>query len=258
MSEQQSPFYEIEGRTYPRVTAILKVLDKSGPLMGWAVKIEREAIRGALEEILTEPVYRGVYLDAQAVWDRMQPHLKGRRASLKQQDDAANIGRSAHMLIEWHTRRMLGGLTGPEPAVGDEALRAVLAWLDWVQMVGFTPLATEQRVYCPTCAYAGTIDTIAKVAGVLTVVDYKTSKAIYPEALLQVNFYRHAAKAQGIDAGQAMVVRLPKAAADPLPEMVVAPVIPVRNLRAIATAWRTMRWLDGTPYGDISQEECTL
>ena len=254
MSEQQSPFYEIDGRTYPRVTAILKVLDKSGPLMGWAVKIEREAIRGALEDVLTAP---GA-LTADAVWEQMQRHLKGQRASLKKQDEAANIGRSAHMLIEWHTRRMLGSETGPEPRVGDEALRAVLAWLDWVQMVGFTPLATEQRVYCPTCAYAGTIDTIAKVAGVLTVVDYKTSKAIYPEALLQVNFYRHAAKAQGIDAGQAMVVRLPKAAADPLPEMVVAPVIPVRNLRAIATTWRTMRWLDGTPYGDISQEECTL
>jgi hypothetical protein len=244
-----SDFYPIEheGTTLelPRVTSILRILDKSGPLMGWAVKMEREAIRGALEAVLTEPGE----LNPQQVWDHMQGHLKGQRASLKKQDDAANIGRAAHMLIEWHTRKMLGSVTTPEPTVSMESLRAVIAWLDWAEMVNFTPLMTEARVYCPICGYAGTIDTVGKVQGVMTLIDYKTSKAIYPEAFLQVNLYRHAAKMCGIEVEQAMVLRLPKTAADPLPEPVVAPVIPLRLLQAILTTWRTMRWMNEEPFG---------
>ena len=245
----QSDFYQIDhaGTTLdlPRVTSILRIIDKSGPLMGWAVKIEREAIKAALEAVLTEPGE----VDPQHVWDSMEKHLKGKRASLKKQDEAANIGRAAHALIEWHTRRMLGTEAGPEPKVSDESLRAVLAWLDWSQMVGFTPLATELRVYCPTCGFAGTLDTLAKVQGVVTLIDYKTAKAVYPEALLQVNFYRHAAKMCGVEAEQAMVLRLPKTATDPLPEPVVAPVVPLRCLQAILTTWRLMRWMNQEPYG---------
>src|SRR5688572_11980794 len=47
--------YTYEGETYPGVTSILDVLDKSGPLMGWAARQTAEAaidmaMRGGDEE----------------------------------------------------------------------------------------------------------------------------------------------------------------------------------------------------------------
>src|SRR4029077_12141375 len=36
-------FYTYEGERYPGVTGILSILDKSGPLMGWAARMTAEA-----------------------------------------------------------------------------------------------------------------------------------------------------------------------------------------------------------------------
>src|SRR2546425_9496290 len=156
-------FYDIvhEGTrlVLPRVTSILKIIDRSGPMMGWAAKMERESFRAALEDSLTQP---GA-LDLQAVWERVAASLTGKRAWVKARDDAANIGKSAHAMIRWHTLRMLGQDAGPEPTGPDAAIRAVVAWMDWTRAVSFTPQYVERVLYCPWCAYAGTCDAIAKV-----------------------------------------------------------------------------------------------
>jgi hypothetical protein len=46
-------FYPIDGQQYPSVTTVLGIIDKSGPLMGWAVKEERRAFEAALLEVLS-------------------------------------------------------------------------------------------------------------------------------------------------------------------------------------------------------------
>jgi len=47
------------------------------------------------------------------------------------------------------------------------------------------PLPFERTEYCGACSYAGTLDPYARVKGVLSVLDWKSGKAIYPEAFLQ-------------------------------------------------------------------------
>ena len=42
--------YSYEGKTYPGVTGILKVLDKSGPLMSWAARQTAEAVVSMMEK----------------------------------------------------------------------------------------------------------------------------------------------------------------------------------------------------------------
>jgi hypothetical protein len=64
--------------------------------------------------------------------------------------------------------------------------------------VALEPLAIERTVYCEVCGYAGTLDLYARVSGVLTVLDWKSGKAIYPEAFLQNVAYRHDGHAPGI------------------------------------------------------------
>lgn len=254
-----SDFYDIthDGvrMVLPRVTSTIGVLDKSGPLMGWATRVERESFRAALEEVLTEP---GITYDAQTVWAKMDSHLKGKRQYIKARDDAANIGTSAHNIINWHVRRMLGQDVGPEPNGSDPVMRAVIAWLDWCRDVEFEPMLAERTVYCPWCALAGTLDIYGKVERRLTVCDVKTGKAVYKEAELQVGWYRHMLKREGFVSERGIILRLPKTAVDPDFEPVVARDVPLSALRAIASTWRTVRWLDKDDTGTARMRPCEV
>ena len=60
-----------------------------------------------------------------------------------------------------------------------------MSWRDWARSAALEPLTIERTVYCEVCGYAGTLDLYARVRGVLTVLDWKSGKAIYPEAFLQ-------------------------------------------------------------------------
>lgn len=248
-------FYPIEGEDYPSVTTILSVIDKPG-LMHWAAKLEREAARDALLEILTRPGLAEMKPDQ--LYHAFDQALAGRKAWAKKQDEAADIGRAAHALIEWHTRALMGeeGL-GPEPAAPPAALWAVEAWKDWCRAVDFTPLHVEQTVWCPACGSAGTFDWIAKVAGIVTLGDIKTGKAIYGEAYLQNVAYRHLAKAMGIETAHGMILRLPKTANDPAFEARAVPAIPYGYFISASRLWRWSRMIDGKKSGKAMQK-CAL
>lgn len=284
-----SDFYDITHEdvrmVLPRVTATLGIIDKSGPLMGWAVNVERAAIKGALEEELTTPGFDLAAPNAShELWSRMEPRFKGRRASVKAANDAADIGSAIHDIAHWHTKRLLGEDLGPEPSAlcekcgrvrapsGDcvkrcraftrplpePVLRGVVAWMDWTRDVEFTPLLAERTVYCPSCAIAGTLDTLGKVQGAVTTVDYKSGKRVYRESHLQIAWYRHMLRREGIDSDGGLVLRLPKTAADPAFEPVPALEIPLSALRAVATTWRLVRWLDGEEYGSTHMTRCEV
>src|SRR5262249_378680 len=214
----EARFYAINGKEYPSVTTILQIVDKPA-LMHWAANMERKAFETALLDVLSKPGAR----DPMYVLDECIKCLSGVKAMMKEKDKAAVIGTAAHALIEWHTRKMLGDDPGDEPSVPNEALWAVEAWKDWVKAVEFEPIAVEAGGYCESWGYAGTLDWIARVKGVVTLGDIKTGKAVYPEAFLQNIAYRHAARIQGMPSAQGMIVRLPKVTEDPAFEAVVVP-----------------------------------
>lgn len=53
-------------------------------------------------------------------------------------------------------------------------------------------IASEASVYSRSQAYAGTLDAIVRIGGLLYLFDAKTGKGIYPEVALQLAAYRHA------------------------------------------------------------------
>ena len=113
------------------------------------------------------------------------------------------------------------------------------------------PLAIECTVYCEVCGYAGTLDLHARVRGVLTVLDWKSGKAIYPEAFLQNVAYRHAATRRGMPSTQGLIVRLPKYQDDPAWEAMPVPeTLTVEDFRAALRLWRWQRRMAGQPEGD--------
>ena len=235
----------------PRVTTLLGVIDKSNPLMWWATGIEQRAYRASLEDALTTPG-----LTPDEIWSRVTAGLQGKRAWVKERDKAANIGTQAHDWIKWHTRGALGFDPGAEPALSEGALRSVSAWLDWTAAVDYVPLYAERRVYCPRCAVAGTLDAIGKVAGKVVLLDVKTGKAVYNEAHMQINFYRHMAAREGIRTDNMMVVRLPKTPEEPDFDVVPVRAIPLSALRAVATTWRLVRWMNGDDTGSARMTPC--
>jgi hypothetical protein len=206
-------FYEVEDEKYPSVTSILSVIGKPA-LINWAAKVEREMVLDVSADL---------YLDAplekmsKPAWiTTMQTRLGKAKASAKELAKAAEIGSQAHSLIEWTLLSELVTAPGPEPKISAKAGYAFAAWLRWRESVNLKPLLVEQVVWSKTHRYAGTLDLLAEVNGILTVVDWKTGKAIYPEAFLQNAAYRHAIREMGHgDPKAGMIVRLPKLEGDP-------------------------------------------
>ena len=202
----------------PSVTTILSVISKPA-LIPWAVKMEREAIRAAFLDALTDQAkgFLALEKDPDAAWNVVLRMTESHKAADKVKNKAAEIGSAAHALIEWQTKRELGFPVSSEPPAAPEAAQwAFMAWQDWARKVRFKPLESELVVYSTQHGYIGTVDTIAFVEEQLTCVDYKTGKAVYREAHLQNVAYRQAyAEANSGMWTKGLVLRLPKAESDP-------------------------------------------
>jgi hypothetical protein len=243
-------FYRIDGRVLPSVTTVLDVIAK--PALGpWYAKEERRYFETAMLEVLARPGAR----DPEYVLAAVAEAVTGVKAADREKQRAATIGAAAHAGIEWHLRRALGDNPGPEPVLPDAAQWAVESWKDWAKAVGLQPLMIERTVYCVRCGYAGTLDLYARVKDRLTVIDWKTGRAIYPEAFLQNVAYRHAALEQGLPSEQGLIVRLPKLLSDPAWEAMSVPdTLTLHDFLAALRLWRWQRTMEGRPTGDFAQE----
>ena len=235
--------YHIDGVEYPSVTTLLSAINK--PALGpWYAKQERAAFETALLELAASMPL----IPADHLLDRVIALVGEAKAGDRAKMSAATIGTAAHALIEWHTRRLLGEKIGAEPIVPDAAAWAVEAWKDWAKDVAFHPLVVERVVHCPRCGYAGSVDWIARVRGVVTLGDIKTGKAVYPEAFLQNVAYRHAAAKNGHPTDAGLILRLPKTTDDPNFEAVPVPTsVTLRTFHAVNSLWRWLQSINSQP-----------
>lgn len=156
--------HPVTGDLLPSVTNVIGSVLAKPALPRWAAKVVAEQAVAMRESLPNLDPAEAVDLLKGAPW-----RSSGR---------AANRGTTIHAYLE-------ARLHGLEPEVLEgEALKyrkAAEAWLDeWQPEV----LATELTVFAPD--YAGTGDLWCRVDGELRIVDFKTSKAIYPEAALQL------------------------------------------------------------------------
>lgn len=232
-------FYDVAGiGLLPSVTHILQVIGKPA-LINWAANQERTACLDAAADLYldlckTQPMSRPVYLVT------LQSRIGKQKAHRKTLEKASEIGSQVHGLIEWELRRQLGQQVGPEPRVVDDAQWAYMSFQDWANSVSLKPIFIEQIVFSTMHGFAGTMDLLAEVNGVPTLIDFKTGKAIYSEAFLQNCAYQAALAEMGHTAAQGgLVVRLPKVQTDPAFEVGVVP--PVAELLptflAVKSVW---------------------
>jgi hypothetical protein len=220
-------FYEIDGERLPSVTHILQVIGKPA-LINWAANQERTLCLDAaadfyLDCLKAQPMSRASFVLS------LESRIGKQKAHKRELDKAGEIGSQAHALIEWNLRQSLGQRMGPEPRVVDAAQWAFMAFQDWANSVALKPLYIEQTVFSKMHGYAGTMDLLALVNGVPTLIDFKTGKAIYAEAHLQNVAYQSALVEMGHAGAQGgLIVRLPKVDSDPEFETAVVP--PVADL----------------------------
>ena len=220
-----------DGELVPSVTNVLSVLGKGEALTRWAAKMVAETawnMRLSLDNMDRE---EAVTVLKQSPWRRSKR--------------AADRGTDIHgwleaRLNEWEL-----------PELSDDARPFEAAADDWYLAHDIEVLHTEATLFHPL--YAGTCDFIARIDGRLTIGDFKTSKAIYPETALQLAALfgcgndKHGDPVPWRDSDgefteipQLMVVRI---GTDGWEEKTVAE--PVENLRVFLSLLDAWRWKHG-------------
>lgn len=211
----KSRFYNVKGKEYPSVTTILGCIGKPA-LIAWAAKVEREMV---IEESarLYETIIETPKMSRTAWITTLNDRLGKTKASQKELTKASEIGSQAHQWIEWTLKAELLHEAGPCPVISSQAQLAVSAWTRWRNSVKLKPILCEQPVWSEEHGYAGTMDLLAEVNGIPTLIDWKTGKAIYNEAKLQNAAYRRAVIEMKLveEMPKGMIVRLPKVETDP-------------------------------------------
>jgi hypothetical protein len=156
----QSP----DGVLVPSVTNVIGILDKPA-LPRWSAKM------------VAETAYRMRHSLAEMSESEAVDMLKGSPWSKSKR--AADRGTDIHGYLE----ARLNGWEAPE--LSSDAVPYKAAADAWLVAHDIEVVATEQTMFHPL--YAGTCDLVATIDGTLTIADFKTSKAIYDEAALQLS-----------------------------------------------------------------------
>ncbi len=177
--------YTYDGKTYPGVTGILKVLDKSGPLMSWAARQTAEAAVALYEQfpkILETTGPEGIVklLTARSSWKN---------------DEAKVLGTDVHDIADKINRGE------PEPWMQETVRQRVDNYRTWLASSGWTVKISEAYILEPGAGYGGTLDILARDAdGRAVLADIKTGKGVYRESVLQLAAYGMASLIQPVGA----------------------------------------------------------
>ena len=156
----------LDGTLVPSVTNVIGILDKPA-LSRWAAKLVAERAMQMKHSLRN--------MDDGDIVDMLKgaPWSRSKRASER--------GTDIHAYLE----ARLSGLA-PEP-LSDDAMPYKDAADDWFEHIGASmeDVQTEVTMFNPL--YAGTTDAIAKYGDDWVILDFKTSKAIYDEAAMQLS-----------------------------------------------------------------------
>lgn len=151
-------YYDFEGKGVPRVSNILKECIGKESLMMWAATV-------------------------------------GKQEMMRIKNQATTVGSYVHEMIENFL------LTGNDLDISYKVPHAYILeinmaysnfkkWISYINSKGYVVeeiIATEYRISCPY--YGGTIDCIMKINGKNYIVDFKTSKSISHEYIMQIASY---------------------------------------------------------------------
>ncbi len=189
------------------VTGVLKIIDKSEAISRWAVKTALARTR----KLLLDGGFVGE--DAKKLYEYQLDQIleSARKADKEALEDAGNVGHDAHGWVESLIRSTLANdverrleLFAKLP-LDERAANACIAAVLWMVAHNVRWLNTERKVYSLKYGYAGTCDGMAIIDSCgdplccphafkdrKSLVDWKTSNALYITYLMQTACYQHA------------------------------------------------------------------
>jgi len=131
-------------------------------------------------------------------------NLKYDGISEKTLENAAEKGSAVHKAIENFIEFGIEDIESEHRGYFD-------GFMKWWQEKKPEPVGVERRVYHRVMLYAGTVDLIAYIDGVLTLIDYKTTYAMNDMTFsVQLEGYSQALKSFGIQVQNKMILHLKK------------------------------------------------
>lgn len=206
--------YRVGGKPVASATKVLGVISKPA-LIPWALKMGAEWIE------------KNVFLDDHDKESKqyvlrsklgVNALAKGIKSAYRgSSGNALETGNQTHHWIElalesfMATEGKFGDDNLPELPDDPDAQNSIGAFHDWVCDNKIEFISSEEKIYSRVDNYAGTLDCAAIVNGSLCIIDWKTSKAIYPEYHLQNAAYAKAWEdIHGKTVEQTIVLRLDK------------------------------------------------
>jgi hypothetical protein len=165
-------YYTIDGKSYPSVTSILKVLNKP-QLVNWATRVTRDFIKKELFAFRRADSLKDLDIDILLA--------KSTKEHDRVRDAAADRGIAVHSCIASYIDNKGKTALEKEPVL--------LAFREWQNAAQFVPIASEKLVFSREHGYAGTAGLIGTLNGRLAVLDIKTGRGVYPEYKLQLAAY---------------------------------------------------------------------
>lgn len=179
--------YKVDGKRVPGVTTILGVLNKPA-LVKWANNLGLQGVD-----------------------------------STKYVDALATIGTCAHYLVECEWKGEEPDLSEYDPDTIDKAENALLSFWEWRKGKDIDPLLVEEPLVSDSLRYGGTIDCYARVDGVNTLIDLKTSRGIFSEHIHQLAAYRQLLMENGYEVDNVRILRIGRDESEGFEERVYTP-----------------------------------
>jgi hypothetical protein len=103
----------------------------------------------------------------------------------------ANVGTCAHEMVDCDAKGKDFDATKYPADILEQAQVCYDNWIRWKQMVAFQAIESEISLVSEKYQYGGTIDSVALINDEVCLLDLKTGKDVYPDAIVQLMAYRH-------------------------------------------------------------------
>jgi len=123
-------------------------------------------------------------------------------------DAAARVGTLAHEMVEYYLRGERLDLSDYTPNEIEKARRAFRKFVVWAKPLDLQPILLEEPLVSESYRFGGTIDFYGIRNAIPSLIDFKTSKGLYAEHLLQVAAYAMLLRDNGHLVEQVYILRI--------------------------------------------------
>ena len=185
---------------------IIKDLDPKRCIVQVTIADERWYLKSSIDPITNLPVYKAVpsvtwiaghYPKGIGYYKWLGEHGWDESQALMR--EAGDKGSKVHLAISdildgrevRIDSKYINKSTGQIEELTFEEVECIMSFIAWkATLESFEPIAWDVVVYSDIHNFAGSVDLIAKVNGVLYIIDFKTSQQMWPSHEMQVSAYR--------------------------------------------------------------------